>query len=176
MDVNERQQGDLVRLEALIDRETCPRLRDRYRIVRLAIKGWQAPEIAEALASDRRTVQAWAYRYRDGGIESLKTPLPPRSQRLSTTQRHAFIERLTAGPREGDGVCTLRGKDAQRILLDEFGVRYSLAGVYALMHRLGLSCLKPRPRHERSDPAAMQKFKEHSAPLLSEPSGTPSGR
>jgi transposase len=111
MDVNERQPGDLQRLESLLDRETCPRLRDRYRIVRLALKGWQAPEIVEALASDRRTVQAWAYRYRDGGIEALKTPVPPRPQRLSMTQRQAFVERVTAGPREGDGVCTLRGKD-----------------------------------------------------------------
>ncbi|MBL8962485.1 MAG: winged helix-turn-helix domain-containing protein [Phycisphaeraceae bacterium] len=63
------------------------------------------------------------------------------------------------------GVCTLRAKDAQRILLDEFGVRYELKGVYDLMHRLRLSCLKPRPRHEKSDPAALKTFKEETAPF-----------
>lgn len=70
------------------------------------------------------------------------------------------------GPREGDGVCTLRGKDAVRILNGEFGVAYSLNGVYDLLHRLGFSCLSPRPRHEKNDPAAMEAFKER-APLLS---------
>ena len=34
----------------------------------------------------------------------------------------------------------LRGEDACRILEREFGVRYTLDGVYDLLHRLKLSC------------------------------------
>jgi len=63
------------------------------------------------------------------------------------------------GPREVTGVCTLRGKDVVRILEHEFGVRYSLDGVYDLLERLGYSCLAPRPRHEKSDPAKQQEFR-----------------
>jgi hypothetical protein len=35
--------------------------------------------------------------------------------------------------------------------------------VYNLLRRLGFSCLSPRPRHEKNDPAAMEKF-EQDAP------------
>lgn len=53
-----------------------------------------------------------------------------------------------------------------RILEAEFGVAYSLNGVYDLMHRLGLSCLKPRPRHRKADPQTQQRWLD-DAPLLS---------
>ena len=53
-----------------------------------------------------------------------------------------------------------------RILNEEFGVEYTLNGAYDLLHRLNLSCLTPRPRHEKNDPEAMKAFKQ-SAPLLS---------
>jgi transposase len=168
MNVTEREAGDAARLQELIAAQTNAKQRDRYRMAFLALQGWEAQEIADALSSNRRTVQQWAYRYRDGGIGAL-TPIKAKGQRpLLPPERHAeFIARMTAGPREADGVGTLRAADGRRILLDEFGVAYELASVYDLMHRLGLSCLRPRPRHEKSDPGAMRKFKEERAPLLS---------
>lgn len=171
MDVTEHRAGDTGRLEELIDTERDAKQRDRFRMALLALRGWEANDIAEALCSNRRTVQAWAYRYRDGGIPAL-TPgkAPGNKPRLPAGQHEAFRRRIIDGPRAGDGVCTLRGKEAQRILREEFGVAYHLGSVYDLMHRLGLSCLKPRPRHEESDPVAMRKFTRESAPLLSAPS------
>jgi transposase len=169
MQVREREDGDIERLTALVSREGRGKQRDRYRMALLALKGWEAQQIAEALSSNRRTVQAWVYRYRDAGIESLRPrPLPGRAPKLPREREAEFKARLDAGPREDDGVCTLRGKDALRILEHEFGVSYSLDGVYDLLDRLGYSCLKPRPRHEKNDPAALQKFKK-AAPLLSAP-------
>lgn len=171
MDITERETGDVQRLEELIDGEQNAKQRDRYRMALLAVRGWEANHVAEALSSNRRTVQEWAYRYRDGGITAL-TPgkAPGNKSLLPPDQFDAFRQRVIDGPRESDGVCTLRAKDACRILREEFGVVYKLGSVYDLMHRLGLSCLKPRPRHEESDPAAMKKFTEESAPLLSAPS------
>jgi transposase len=77
--------------------------------------------------------------------------------------------RLDAGPTEADKVCTLRGKDVQRILAEEMGVKLSLNAAYATLHRLGYSCLAPRPRHEKQDLAAQEKFKTEAAPLLFAP-------
>ena len=34
------------------------------------------------------------------------------------------------------------------------------SSIYALLHRLGCSCLRPRPRHRKSDPASVAKFIE----------------
>ncbi len=170
MNIRERVSGDRGRLEALIESERSDKQRDRYRMALLALKGWNAPRIAEALSSNRRTVQTWVYRYRDRGLDGLM-PIPSkgRAPRLPPERSAEFLARLAAGPREGDGVCTLRARDARWILEREFGVAYTVKGVYDLMHRLGLSCLKPRPRHEKSDPVAMKKFREESARLLSAP-------
>lgn len=96
-------------------------------------------------------------------------------KRLARKERDAELRaRLEAGPRESDGVCTLRGRDVQRILDEEFGVKYSLQAVYDTLHRLGYSCLVPRPRHEKQDPEPQAKFKEELAPILSAPCARPS--
>ncbi|MFO0828432.1 MAG: winged helix-turn-helix domain-containing protein [Phycisphaerales bacterium] len=60
----------------------------------------------------------------------------------------------------------LRPTARAAILEREFGVRYSLMGAYDLLHRLGYSALRPRPRHEKRDLAKQAEFRER-APLLS---------
>ncbi len=48
------------------------------------------------------------------------------------------------------------------LLEREFGVAYSPAAVYFLLHRLGYEPLDPRPRHIKADPAAQEEFKRKS--------------
>ena len=167
MHISSRHPDDPQRLRDLIAAERSALQRDRLRCVLLALEGQQTPPIAAMLGRSRRFVQAWVYAYRDGGIEAVR-PRPPgrRPPKLPPEQERAFKERMLAGPRESDGVCTLRGLEAQRILQEEFGVAYTLQGVYDLMHRLNLSCLSPRPRHRKNDPAAMAAWVER-APFLS---------
>jgi transposase len=163
-----RKEGDRELLDAVIAGEKDATQRDRLRAVRLALDGEQAVEIAVMLGRSRRFVQEWAYAYRDGGIEAVRPGKSSgRPPHLPRDKEQAFRARVLAGPAEADGgVCTLRGVDAMRILEKEFGVRYSLDGVYDLLHRLRLSCLVPRPRHRKNDPEAMRQWLE-SAPLLS---------
>jgi transposase len=141
--------------------------RDRYRAVLLALEGREAPEIARTLDRSRRFVQRWVYRYRDHGLEALGPQRQSgRPSKLPVPQYEAFKARFLAEPTAADGVCTLRAKEAQQILTQEFGVEYTLGGIYDLLHRLGLSCLVPRPRHPKNDPAQMQRWRD-DAPLLS---------
>ena len=169
MNVSERSAGDVVELTRRVRAEPDALQRDRYRAVLLALEGDEAVEIAEALGRARRSVQDWVYAYRDGGIDNLLPGKSPgRPTKLPREREAAFKARLDAGPRPEDGVCSLRGKDVVSILEREFGVTYSLDGAYDLLERLGYSCLTPRPRHEKSDPAAVARFKEQ-APLLSKP-------
>ena len=167
MHVTERQVGDVAELRRCVRNETRAMQRDRYRAVLLAIDGHDAPAIAKTLARSRRSVQDWVYAYRDGGIEQLQPkPRPGRPTKLPREREAEFKVRLEAGPRTSDGgVCTLRGKDVVRILETEFGVGYTLDGAYDLLHRLGFSCLTPRPVHEKNDPAEVQHFRAN-APLL----------
>lgn len=168
MDIQEREAGDLVQLIQRIRREKDAEQRDRYRVVVRAIAGEPTRSIQDKLDRSRGFVQRWVYAYRDGGLDALRAGKPPgASPKLTPDQAQAFKQRMLAGPTDADGcVCTLRGKDARRILQEEFGRSYSLPGVYDLLHRLNLSCLKPRPRHRKNDPDAMQRWVD-DAPLLS---------
>ncbi len=167
MNIELRCPEDWDVLERLQRQERNARQRDRYRAVLLALSGKTAPEIAAKLDRSRRFVQQWTYRYRDGGPGSLtERPRCGAPTKLRRDDEAAFQIRIEAGPNGGDGVCSLRGTDLQRILKEEFGAQYTLDGVYDLLHRLGYSCLKPRPRHRKNETDRMHEWKR-SAPLLS---------
>lgn len=167
MNLTERAKGDIQELHRLAMAERDALRRDRYRAVLLALDGKEAGQIAEALGRARRSVQDWAYSYRDGGIDAIQPrPRPGRTPKLPRDRESQLRARLDAGAGADDGVCTLRGKDVVRILEQEFGVKYSLPGVYDLLWRLGYSCLTPRPQHEKSDPKAIADF-QAQAPFLS---------
>ena len=166
MEVEARSKEDLDHLKQLIRAELDAIQRDRYRAIALALDGRQTKEIVEMLDRSRAFVQRWAYAYRDGGLEAIEVKKPPGKKPLLPRERWDELRgRLEAGPTDADEVCEFRGRDIQRILQHEFGVKYSLTGVYELMHRMGYSWLAPRPRHRHADAEAQEAFKEY-APLL----------
>jgi len=172
MKVSLHDAADLPALRERVRLETNVKQRDRLRAVLLAAEGEQGVElegdqIATRLGRSPRFVDQWLARYRSGGLAAIK-PGKAKGQppKLAVEKQQAFKARLLAGPTEADGgVCTLRGLDAQRILAAEFGVEMGLSGVYDLMHRLNLSCLKPRPLHRKNDPKAAADWLER-APFL----------
>ena len=167
MDIALRHPDDAQQLSRLIRQAHNARQRDRLRAVELAIAGESTPAIVRMIGRSRGFVQRWCYVYRDHGLDAVKAQSPPgRSTKLPPHQHDAFKQRVLAGPREEDGVCTLRGRDFIEILEREFGVRYKLSGVYDLLHRLNLSVLSPRPQHRKSDEQAMAQWVER-APFLS---------
>lgn len=171
MHINEVSRGDLQKLKEKAQFETNSKQRDRYRAVALALDGWETEEIMRKLDRSRNFVQRWNYFYRDGGIEAIAAkPQGGRPTKLPRQEEATLIQRIQDGPTDADGgVCVLRGKDVQQILDREFGVKYTVFGVYDLMHRLGFSCLKPRPKHRKNDPEKMRMWLEQ-APFLSKKS------
>ena len=168
MDIAFHGGVDRHELERLIARCKDAEQRDRYRATLLAASGQETSAIMEALSRSRGFVQRWAYAYRDGGIQALQTKKRGGGRsRLNAQEKQRLLQRVQAGPLEkvDQGVCTLRGRDVQRILPSEFGKSYSLGGAYDLMHQVGLWCLRPRPRHRKSDPVAIKQWLA-DAPLL----------
>jgi|SRR5947209_2192933 transposase len=165
--------ADLPALRERLRSESDAKQRDRLRAVLLAAEGQEGAElegdqIASHLGRSPRFVDQWLARYRSGGLAAIK-PGKAKGQppKLPIEKQQAFKARLLAGPTDADaGVCTLRGTDAQRILAGEFGVEMGLSGVYDLMHRLNLSCLKPRPLHRKNDPKAVADWLERAPFLL----------
>lgn len=149
------------------------RVRDRIRAVVLAKKGRTAKEVAADLDASPRAVQDWVRWYNEGGLKNLPdSPRPGPPRKCSRDLFAAVKERVIAGPTPQDGVCTLRGRDVQRILKENFNVVQELSTTYKLLHELGLEPLRPRPRHVKNDPAAMRAWEER-APFFSRKSAAP---
>ena len=161
--MNVKDHLSLAELKRLARAESDAKLSRRIQMVILALEGYTAPAIARSLSSSRRVCQLWVQRYNEQGLEGLRDkPGRGRPPLLSSAERERFKQRIDAGPTPEDGVCTLRGKDLQRILKEEFGKVRSLDTVYLLLHQLGYSSLVPRPQHRRADPAAQEVFKKSS--------------
>ena len=148
---------ELKRLERV---EKDARRSRRLRIVILAAEGWTAPAIGMAVGLTRRICQRWVARFNAEGLAGLEDGRGRKPGPSIPPETEAPIrERIQAGATPADAVCVLRGKDFQRILAEEFGLLRSLSGVYYLLHQLGYSCLRPRPRHRKSNPQAIEEFK-----------------
>jgi len=139
--------------------ESNPRLARRIHGVYLANKGHTCPEIIQIIGASRRAIQQWVQKYNNGGVEALKDkPRPGKPTTLPGHKERKFCRRIASGASKQDGVSVLNGPAIKRLLEREFGVVYSLWGVYDLLHR---SCLCPRPQHENADPKALQEFKKN---------------
>ena len=143
--------------------EKNARVRDRIRGVILARDGLTAVEIGEILGASRRAVQQWIKLYNHNGLQEL--PDKPKSGHprcCPADKFEALKQRINAGPRPEDNVCTLRGRDVQGILKKEFGIVQKLSTTYELLHTLGFEPLRPRPRHVKNDPAQMKAWEERA--------------
>jgi transposase len=151
----------LEELQRLTKALTKKRIWLRHQAVVLAMQGHSAPAIAQALGCSRRAVQTWVARYNQGGDSALQErPHTGRPPRLAGPDLLRFQERIDAGPKPEDGVCTLRCRDLRRILEEEFGVCLRRQAVYDLLHRLDYSSLMPRPQHEQANPEVQEFFQE----------------
>lgn len=131
----------------------------RLRIMILGTEGWTAPAVAMAVGLSRRICQRWVARYNAEGLAGLDDRRGHESGLPISAEDEAILrQRIEAGPIAKDEVCTLRGKDFQRILANEFGLLRSLPSVYWLLHLLGYSYLRPRPRHRKADPEKVADF------------------
>jgi len=140
-----------------------PRLARRINGVYLANKGLSCPQIMAITGAARRTIQQWVHKYNKQGIAGLKDkPRPGQPTKLPRKKEQEFLRRIETCPTRKDNVSVLNGPAIAKILEQEFGVTYSIWGVYCLLHRLGYSCLCPRPQHEKANPRVQQEFKKTS--------------
>ena len=161
--MNIKEHYSSKQLLKLYKTESNARLARRIQAVFLASKGHTCPEIMQIIGASRRAVQQWVKKCNHSSIEALKEkPRPGKPTTLPRKMEKKFCLRIASGPSKQDGVSVLNGPAIQRLLEREFGVVYSLWGVYDLLHRLGYSCLCPRPEHEKADLQAQKEFKKTS--------------
>ncbi len=153
------QHHSLNELQALQDHADKPALVLKLRAIILARQGWIASHIAQALGKSSRTIQQWVSLYNHQSIEGLIDRRSSNHRYLTADQEQQLTQYLDAqaddphaGVRHADELGTY--------IKQQFGVTYSLSGLYELLHRLGYVWLMPRPRHEKNDPAIVDAFKK----------------
>lgn len=136
------------------------RLLLRIQAVGLAKQGQTAPQISQMLGVSRRQLQHWAHQYNAQGLDGLVDRRRGSNQRrLSDAQEQQirdYLDQQAADPHGG----LRRAEDLRTWIDQQFGELYSLPGVYDLLHRLGYSCLMPRPWHQKADPAVQDASKK----------------
>ena len=158
-----KEYRSIQKLLSLAKSESNPRLARRIQAVALARQGHNCPEITKMTGNCRRAIQMWVAKYNAHSLEGLKEQhRSGRCPKLPASKYKKFCSLIDAGPAKKDSTATVSGKDIQQVLKENFGVVYTLDGVYKLLHRLGYSCLKPRPRHEKADPLVQEEFKKTS--------------
>ena len=147
-----------------IRKEKDGRVRQRLMAMKFITQGQTIPQVAARMDIAERPLRKWLHRFNAQGPEGLKDAYrsgqPPK---LNTEVIEQFKGRVRQGVTQTDNVCSLRAKDIRQILQKEFAAYYSLGGTYFLLHRLGFSCLCPRPRHPQADIQAQETFKKSTS-------------
>ena len=135
--------------------------RDRWVRLRLQAlwllrRGWRMEQVAEVVGTEYRSVQRWVAWYRQGGRAAVQ------GHRMGGTGHPAF---LTAAQQEevATEVAPGRFRTAAEIrdwIAQEYGVEYTVAGVYGLLDRLRCAPKVPRPVHAKTDRAAQTAWKK----------------
>ena len=145
----------------LVRTEKDGRVRQRIRAMKFISQGQTIPQVAKRMDISERPLRKWLHRFNKHGPSGLcDAPRPGQPPKINTKQLKKFKQRIRQGVTEQDNVCSLRAKDLQRILQEEFNAQYSLGGTYFLLHRLGFSCLCPRQKHPQADIHAQETFKK----------------
>jgi transposase len=162
------------KLESILKLKTNAEIRDRIRAVVFAISGKTAPWIADRLGYSPRWPQRWVKRYNENGLDGLRdSPREGQPMKLNEEQILWLQNRLEAGPLPTDEMNVFRGEDVVEILNKQFGVNYSLSGVYLLLSKLGYAYIKPRPIHPKNNPEEMAVWlKKNHAKLRSKDQAT----
>lgn len=148
-------------ISALVRKQKDGRVRQRLMAIKFILKGQTIPHVASRMDIAERPLRKWLHRFNKDGPSGLyDAPRSGQPPKIDAKQIETFKQRVRQGIAEQDNVCSLRGKDLQHILQKEFNAKYSLGGTYFLLHRLGFSCLCPRPQHPQADIEAQEAFKK----------------
>ena len=148
-------------IASLVRIEKDGRVRQRLTAMKFILQGQTIPRVARRLDVAERPLRKWLHRFNKEGPRGLcDAPRSGQPSKLKPKQIEKFKQRVRKGVTEQETVCSLSGRDLQHILQKEFSAKYSLGGTYFLLHRLGFSCLCPRPQHPQSDIEAQETFKK----------------
>jgi transposase len=142
------------------------RMYERYQALYLHLKGKPVKEIAETLNRSTKTVKSYIQAYKAGGLAALQMKYSPGTNKVIGRK----LKQTIVGSLPHEVGFTARHNWTLEIIAAfierEFGHRYSLRGVFKMMHRLGLSYTKPTYTLAAADPEKQSQFSSNTFPEL----------
>ena len=147
----------------LYKKERNLRLKERYHALLLMHELKNCTEVANILMRDRSTIQDWANRFNDGGLDALK---PKKGLGKVPTLSEGQMEELTLDvlkhPRElGYDFSNWEGKTVSYHLRKKYGVSLGVRACQKVLHRLGFSLQRPRYAFPNANPEKQDEFRQN---------------
>lgn len=125
---------------------------DRIKAVYLLGKGWPITDVHEALLLDEDTLRNYYARYQDGNLMGLLDDQYVNNKGLLGKAEMLALENHL------QEVTYRTAKEIIVFIEQEFGERFSLSGVHALLKRMGFVYKQPKRRPAKVDVAAQEAF------------------
>lgn len=143
----------------------------RIRAV-LAVEAGESPEaVVKSLGFTRPCIYKWIAKYREGGIEALKSkPLAGRPLKLNGPQLRWIYRTITEkNPLQLKFSYALWTREmVKELIKKKFGIKMSEVSVGRLLKKLGLSCQKPLMKAFQQDPVITQEWVDKVYPAIKE--------
>lgn len=132
-------------------------------VAALEYKSGHTPaEIEAKYAWPEQTVYDWLTIVAERDLTALgDAPRPPNASKLTPEQWNELTAVLNAPPSEVDYSAPAWTPElVHRYIIETFDVEYSLAHMYRVLKRAGLSRQTARPRHYKADAEEQRQFRE----------------
>lgn len=150
-------QEDATTLKGMYLGEKDATVRSRLHLLWLVRQGQQVKQATATLGVHPRTAQQWLAWYREGGVDLVRVKKGGNAQgspcRLTSQQQHRLVAHAAS---EG----FRSGLDAVQWVSHQFGVVYSLKGMYGLLNRLHIDKKVPRPMNVKADHETQEAYKK----------------
>ena len=149
---------------ALAKAESNKSIYQRLMMLAHLKEGMSKAQISRLSFTSPDRIYAWLKRFHEQGIAGLRDkPRSGRPRLLDGSAHDALKQKIEQSQASLSGG-RLRGEDIMQLIKDEWGVNYTLSGVYYLMKDIGMSWVSTRSKHPKQDEQAQQRFKKTSPP------------
>lgn len=148
-------------LFSLAAKERNRHLKRRLLGIALSAEGRLSREaIAKQLKTDSDRIREWIKRYNQNGIDGLRDR-PGRGDKptMNARREKALGKALERSPHDAKVNSNIwTGRAVQEYLAKKGWFECSLAGAYAIIHRLGFTLQRPNRQSLEADPKAAKRF------------------
>jgi transposase len=123
--------------------------------------GMTTKEVAEFLGKTEKTVRLWKRAYESDGLSALLGIAEGRGRKakvVEATVLQKHIEEMQNTRKGGRIKC----KDVVQFVDNKYGVKYSVSGMYKVLHRLDFVWITSRSKHPKHNQQAQDEFKKTS--------------